>query len=137
MPLQYSPRTGTIVICDFNTGFQPPEMVKRRPAVIVSRKSMGKSGLVTVVPLSTTPPNPVKLFHHKLILSNPLPHPYSAPLMWAKCDIINTVSLNRLWLPCDRKDSSGKRQYVTRMVNSADLNAIHQCILVAIGINTS
>lgn len=28
MPLTFHPDTGTIVICDYSTGFQPPEMVE-------------------------------------------------------------------------------------------------------------
>jgi hypothetical protein len=28
MPLTFHPKPGTIVICDYSTGFRPPEMVK-------------------------------------------------------------------------------------------------------------
>jgi uncharacterized protein YifN (PemK superfamily) len=31
MPLTFHPNAGDIVICDYSTGFQPPEMVKVRP----------------------------------------------------------------------------------------------------------
>ncbi len=59
MPLTFSPRPGEIVICDFSTGFRPPEMVKVRPVVVISPRRR-TSQLVTVVPLSTTPPDPVE-----------------------------------------------------------------------------
>jgi len=53
MSLLYHPKQGAIVICDFK-GFVPPEMVKRRPAVIVSPRMRKREGLCTIVPLSTT-----------------------------------------------------------------------------------
>jgi mRNA interferase MazF len=31
MPLKFHPEPGTILICDYTTGFIAPEMVKRRP----------------------------------------------------------------------------------------------------------
>lgn len=36
MAIQIHPESGTIVICDFK-GFVPPEMVKRRPAMLYRR----------------------------------------------------------------------------------------------------
>ena len=36
MPITFHPHPGTVLICDFFTGFQPPEMVKRRHVVVVS-----------------------------------------------------------------------------------------------------
>jgi hypothetical protein len=39
MAIQYAPRNGTILLCDF-TGIEP-EMVKRRPVVMVSSVSCG------------------------------------------------------------------------------------------------
>ena len=77
MPLQYHPKTGTIVICDYNSGFVPPEMVKRRPAIVVFPQFKKRSGLCTIVPFSTTPPTPVMPYHYKLNLNPTLP---STPL---------------------------------------------------------
>ena len=36
MALKYPPRPGTLWMCDFDTGFKPPEMVKKRPVVVIS-----------------------------------------------------------------------------------------------------
>jgi len=36
LALQFSPAPGAIVICDYSTGFRPPEMVKVRPVVVIS-----------------------------------------------------------------------------------------------------
>ena len=35
MTLPYFPRRGEVLICDFDSGFLPPEMVKKRPVVVV------------------------------------------------------------------------------------------------------
>src|SRR3546814_14006270 len=38
MPIREHPVTGTILTCDFNVGFTQPEMIKRRPVVVISPK---------------------------------------------------------------------------------------------------
>lgn len=55
MPLQYQPKEGSVLICDFR-GYEVPEMIKVRPVVVI-RKHRTNSLLVTVVPLSTTAPD--------------------------------------------------------------------------------
>lgn len=55
MSLRFPPKLGTIVICDYSTGFCPPEMVKHRLAIVVSPRLPHRDGLCTVVPLSATP----------------------------------------------------------------------------------
>ena len=40
MPITFHPSPGTVLICDFTTGFQPPEMVKRRHVVVVSHAAV-------------------------------------------------------------------------------------------------
>ncbi|WP_090665161.1 type II toxin-antitoxin system PemK/MazF family toxin [Belnapia rosea] len=62
MAITFHPHPGAILICDFSTGFRPLEMVKARPAVVLSpRRRAG--GLVTVVPPSSTPPIPPLAWH--------------------------------------------------------------------------
>ena len=48
MAIKFYPRQGTLLMCDFNTGFRVPEMVKVRPVVVVSRT---RGQVATVVPL--------------------------------------------------------------------------------------
>ncbi|MFZ4526570.1 MAG: type II toxin-antitoxin system PemK/MazF family toxin [Chlorobium sp.] len=91
MNLSYHPKQGTIVICDFK-GFVAPEMVKRRPVVIVSPRMRQREGLCTIVPLSTTPPNDSEAYHYKLYINPVLPKPYDAEFHWVKADMIYTVS---------------------------------------------
>lgn len=126
MPLKYHPKSGTIVICDFGTGFVPPEMVKARPVVIVSPRFRRRPSLCTVVPLSSVTPDPVEPYHHRL---SPGAYPPARSDMWAKCDMLATVSLARL----DRV-KTGKRQYATFELAEVELQAIRDCVKTALGL---
>jgi mRNA interferase MazF len=132
MTLPYHPKQGTIVICDFK-GFVSPEMVKRRPAVIVSPRLRKREGLCTIVPLSTTPPKVIEAYHYKLYIDPVLPEPYNAEFHWVKADMVYTVSLDRLFLPFFGKDQ-GKRSYDKRVISKDELVNIQQCILAGLGI---
>ena len=55
MPISFHPRAGQMFMCDF-TGFQPPEMVKVRPVVVISPKLPFRAEIVTIVPISLTAP---------------------------------------------------------------------------------
>lgn len=134
MTIKYHPEPGTIIICDFTTGFTPPEMVKRRPAVVVSPRLRKRNDLCTVVPLSTTAPDPVCPYHFKLHVTPALPAPYDAAFHWVKADMLYTVGFNRLHLPFDKKDATGKRRYDVRVIDLADLLKIQQAILHGLGL---
>lgn len=127
MPLKFQPKAGSVVICDFH-GFVAPEMVKKRPVVIIA-KHKHNSQLVTVVPLSTTQPKPVAPYHHKLS-ENPLPDKPKDLVTWAKCDMVVTISLARL----DRYKVA-KREYVVPTVPAEELEAIRHCVGIALHID--
>ncbi len=136
MALQHHPQTGLIVICDYSIGgFVKPEMVKRRPVVIVSPRLRRSEGLCTVVPLSTVTPDPVMQFHYELTLDPPLPPPYESPTMWVKGDMITSVALRRLFMPFKGKDGSGKRKYFIKILQGEEFNKIQECVLCALGLN--
>jgi uncharacterized protein YifN (PemK superfamily) len=135
MALKHHPEQGTILICDF-AGMKQPEMLKRRPVVVISPRMRNRTGLCTIVPLSTTPPSPILAYHHKLYTVPPLPEPYNADYHWVKADMIYTVSFERLQLPFIGKDASGKRIYDIRIVDKSDLLKIQQCILHGIGLTS-
>ena len=129
MPLPFQPPPGTIWMCDFNTGFKAPEMVKRRPVVVISPSPKRMTHLCTVVPLSTVVPVPVEPFHHQM---NPrsLTGLHRTQASWAKCDMLYTVSLARL-------SRIGGRSGPARIrVLDEDLNAIRQCVKIALGLDT-
>ena len=92
MPITFHPHPGTILICDFSTGFQPPEMVKVRPAIVLSPHRR-TGNLVTVVPLSSTAPVPILPWHVQLPAGA---YPPARGPMWAKCDVVLTIALTRL-----------------------------------------
>ncbi len=129
MPLSFHPAPGTILICDFGTGFIVPEMVKVRPVVIVSPRFRSRPKLCTVVPLSGTEPKPTELYHHRLSAGA---YPLARGPIWAKCDMLSTVSVDRL----DRikiRGRGGKRSYVTFTMPADDMTAIKTCVRVALG----
>lgn len=125
MPLLYQPRPGQVVMCDFK-GYVVPEMVKVRPVVVVARNRKNRK-LVTVVPLSTTAPDALEDHHHELS-ANPLPGKGQITC-WAKCDMLATVSLDRL----DRY-KVGRGQYVTPDLPKPDFDAICRGVVNALGL---
>lgn len=136
MAIHYEPRLGTLVRCDFRGGFKPPEMVKRRLCVVVSRRSLKRGRLCTVIPLSTTPPDPVLPFHHALTHSE-LPPECEGREVWAKCDMIFCASWDRLDLVSMGRDrASGRRTYWTRIIGHDDLRAIKRGILHTLGLDS-
>lgn len=128
MPLTFHPGPGAIVICDFSTGFRPPEMVKLRPVVVISPRRR-TTQLATVVPLSSTAPVPVEPWHYRL---PPGVYPPARGPIWAKCDMVATVSLDRL--DRVRVKSGGTRTYQTFQLGDADLAAILTAVRAALGL---
>ena len=129
MPLRFHPSPGTILMCDYGTGFILPEMVKVRPVVVVSPRFRTRPKLCTVVPLSSTEPRPRELYHHCLSAGA---YPPARGPMWAKCDMLATVSIDRL----DRiktRGRGGKRSYVTFAMPPDDMAAVMACVRVALG----
>jgi uncharacterized protein YifN (PemK superfamily) len=91
-------RAGSVFILNYGQfGFEPPEMVKRRMVVVISSKGLKRDPeLVTVVPLSTTPPMHANTKHNI-----PLEKEYywgtkNGKPLWAKCDMVMTTSTRRL-----------------------------------------
>lgn len=132
MPITFHPKRGTLLMCDFSTGFRPPEMVKKRLVVIVSRKHRE---LATVVPLSGTEPRPLEKCHREMRGAS-LPPPYRRQRMWAKCDLVTTVAFERLdRFRLGRHPTTGKRMYYTKPVCQEDLAAIQDALLYVLGLS--
>lgn len=135
MPIQFAVPPGSILRCDYQMGgFKPPEMVKARPVVVVSPRLRHRDGLCTVVPLSTTPSVHEAPYVVRLELTPPLPEPFVAPLAWAKCDMLATVSFARLDMFRTPRDQYGRRKYLKRGLSPEDLERIRQGILAALGL---
>lgn len=135
MPISFPVARSTILLCDYSTGFREPEMVKRRPVVVVSHRLPRRDGLCTVVPLSTTPPPvPGLAYVYELTLDPALPEPFGATTMWVKADMLATVSFSRLDLFRTARLPDGKRKYLHPKVPGEDMKAIERCICAALGI---
>lgn len=133
MAIQFHPQRGTILICDFD-GMREPEMVKRRPVVVISPRLRNRGNLVAIVPLSTTHPGDTFPYHFRLCIDPPLPAPYDDPYCWVKGDMVYTVGFHRLFLPQLGKDASGKRQTDMRVLGDGDMASIMSCVLNGIGL---
>lgn len=125
MALLHHPNPGEILTCSFDDVAVGAEMVKRRPAIVVSRRETHSRGLCTVVPLSTTAPLPPRAWHH------PMPHLrvigwQAAGDIWAKCDVLCTVSTERLRKPYTKTRHG--RNHVTQSLDPTDLAAVLACI---------
>jgi len=129
MPITFHPQPGTVLISDFSTGFQPPEMVKRRHVVVVSPRRHHYSGLCLVVPFSTVAPNPVEAFHHLIPVGvYPFFHPKKD--VWAKGDMLTCLAFRRL----DRVLLNGR--YSAPNLQLDDFAAIQRAVLAALELET-
>ena len=133
MALKFNPKPGMILVCDYSS-FKVPEMVRRRPAVVISPRLRRRDNLCTVVPLSGTEPAHVEVFHHILNFDRPLPKPWDSERYWVKADMVATVGYHRLDLIRIGWDQEGKRKYLKTGVSDDDLRAIRECVLHALGL---
>jgi mRNA interferase MazF len=136
MGLSFYPSRGTILVCRYDTVVIDPEMRKARPAVVIGPRLRSRGRLVTVVPLSTTAPAELMDFHCKIELVAPLPPPFNSPVMWAKCDLISSVSLDRLDRFKEQHQRGGPRRWRTGSVNPEQLRALKVAVLCGLGFNT-
>lgn len=129
----FHPKQGAVLICDFS-GFHEPEMVKRRPVVVVSKPIDSRKGLCTIVALSTTAPDPVLPMHCRISIDPLLPAPYNSNQHWVKGDMIYALSFDRLYPFKLGKDQDGKRIYEPRFLTKAQLDDVIKCVLAGVGI---
>lgn len=108
-------------------------MVKRRPAIVLSPPIPGRSFLCSIVPLSTTAPNPVLPHHMRITLDPPLPQPYESPVMWVKGDIVLTVAFHRLRLLFSGW-SGGQRVYDVRILDADVMAEVRNCVRAGLGL---
>lgn len=131
MALTFHPQPGTILMCDFSSGFKPPEMVKRRPVVVISPKMKRCSGLCTVVALSTVQPSPLENWHYQLPLGSlPQKGQFQAKDSWVKGDMVYRVSFDRLNLiQIGKEPGTGKRQYFKQRLGRGQMQRVYACLL--------
>ena len=134
MPIRHPVAPGTVLLCDYSLGgFRPPEMVKRRPAVVISPRLPKRDGLCTVVPLSGTPAPDGVAYQVRITLDEPLPEPFGKAEWWAKADMLATVGFNRLDLFRTRRDpATGERAFLHPRLSRTELWRIRQAVLHAL-----
>lgn len=94
-PVRYVPGAGKVVMCDFSF-LRRPEMQKERRAIVVSTRAASGNGRCIVVPVSKTEsvePNS----HHYRFDPGAYPFFHRTEPVWAVCEHLYTVSLDRLW----------------------------------------
>lgn len=134
MAITYHPTPGAILVCDYQTGFMEPEMVKRRLCVVITPRLRRRDGLCTVIPLSTTAPEPAEDYHYEVAFGRELPRPWHGPSKWAKCDMLATVGYKRLSPIGVGRDAGGNRKYIYPFVNTNDLKEIRRGVLCALSL---
>jgi mRNA interferase MazF len=127
-PIAFVPKLGAMLLCDFSTGFRPPEMVKRRPVVVMSPSSRKRRTCI-VVPASTVAP----IHHMSLAVAlHTTNYPFLDRSTWLKCDMITTVSHERLFL---FRDPFGRPLDSRRtMVRAEELDEIRSRVARAIAL---
>lgn len=123
--INFFPKPGMVLICDYTKGSIYPEMTKKRPVIVVSPYSINKRKLCIVVPLSTVTPDFIEFFHYKLPAGK-YNFQDKRKDSWVKCNMISTVSIYRL----DR--IKHLRKFTAPLISSKDLKAIRECINLAL-----
>lgn len=135
MAINEHPAPGIILMCDYGSGFIVPEMVKRRPVVVISPKITARAGLCTVVPLSTTAPDPIMQYTCQIDLPSQLPDWLDKEDVWVKADMVAAVSLSRLDFIRLAKNNQGKREYCFTPISLENLKKIRRAVLCGMGLS--
>jgi mRNA interferase MazF len=137
MGIKFPVGVGTILVCDYDRGgFQPPEMIKRRPAIVISPRLPHRDQLCTIVPVSGEPNKYEADYVVRLEFNPPLPYPFLYEVAWAKCDMLATVGFDRLDLFHTERDQFGRRKYLHPKISAGDLQRVRKGVLCALGMGT-
>ncbi len=132
MPLNnhFYPKPGHILMCDFS-GFKAPEMVKVRPVLVLAGAIPGRSGLATVVALSTRVPDAIQAYHYCLPKASlPRLKRFQNSETWVKGDMLYTVSHERLdSIRLGKDRATGKRIYYSDRLGRDQMKKVYGCVL--------
>ena len=131
MALPYHPIPGTVLVCDYGTGFKPPEMVKKRLCITVSPRLRRREGLVAVVPLSQTAPYVIEPWHVPLLIDVPY---WGGERRWAACDMLATVSFHRLDQPHTKNAATGARRHHQIELSAAIVEELRAAVRAGLGV---
>jgi uncharacterized protein YifN (PemK superfamily) len=117
---------GQILMADFSD-LKQPEMTKIRPVIVLSPRLPYRSELVTVVPISLTPPRHQLPFCYRLS-RNYHPGENDDTPSWAKADMVMTIALSRL-----NGFKIGKRKWEYPELSAEDLVEVRRAVLHGLG----
>lgn len=126
--ISFVPAAGMMLLCDFSTGFRPPEMIKVRVVIVVSERDKNRDTCI-VVPIST---NENRDSDRPVVPLTQAKYGFLRADSWAKCQIPNAVALRRLYL-LRGPDGRGLDSHGT-MIDAADLRAVRNGAEIAIGL---
>ena len=137
MAINHHPKAGQILLCDFSQGFKEPEMIKKRPVLVITPPFSERPNLVTVLALSTKQPNKIMNYHYK-IPKNSMPQidKYQSSETWLKGDMIYTVGFHRLErIKLGKRDkNTGKRVYFDNKLGREQMREIYSCALYGLNL---
>jgi len=136
MALQFHPKPGAIVMAQFPLDYLHGEMEKRRPVIVVSRRSeASRQRCATVVPISMTAPRTIEA-QHILVPTASMPKGLRDDHgdRFAKCDCVNTLSLERMDLVAGPR-VNGRRHYEAGQLPHALLLAVRRAVAGILGIH--
>ncbi|BBD36891.1 hypothetical protein Amn_17710 [Aminobacter sp. Y103A] len=137
MGIKEHPLQGSIVTVDYSKGgFEEPEMMKRRLAIVLSPKIVSRPHLCTVVPLSLTEPEKIMPYHKQIEIPFDMPKEWGNMARWVKGDMVNAVGFHRVDLLRLGKDNQGKRIYQMQALPAAILTVVRACVLHGMGLST-
>jgi mRNA interferase MazF len=125
MSINFTPHPATVLMCDYSTGFVPPEMVKRRLVIVLSASLAPEPYLV--VPLSTTVPHKIRP-HHVRLRRGRYAFLRGKGDVWVKCNLIAAVAPIRL----DRLQYGPL--WIAPTIDRADFDAVRVGVLHALGL---
>lgn len=126
--ITFFPTEGTVLICDFSGGFRPPEMIEKRPCIVISPRNTNR-GTCVVVPISSQESRNVTAVTVPMTMAK---YPFLRKDGWAKCHAPATVSISRLSMM--RDPNSGRGLHTDRTtIDAADLAAVRQGVARFVG----
>jgi uncharacterized protein YifN (PemK superfamily) len=114
-------------MCDFRF-LRKPEMQKERRAIVISPRSMNRQRCVVVQVSMLRPEGLVPAHYHEFAPGTYRFFHRSNPV-WALCDHLYTVSLERLWFVNDERN-----RRLNAELRTADLQAVQEKVQVGLGL---
>jgi uncharacterized protein YifN (PemK superfamily) len=113
-------------MCDFGY-LMPPEMQKERRTIVVSTRSGSGRQRCAIIPVSMTPSR-IQNRHHLEFQAGRYPFFHPQNPVWAVCDHVYTVALERLW-----QVNIDRRPHIPH-IGDDDLREVRNRIGMALGI---